>query len=630
MNEQNQKMHAASETPEERLQKQNADSRQSSASGNSVMPSNDVELNESDMQILRRRRPNSSIARASSAAANPKNPNPQPRVTVQHNAVPSASVRHAGAASSPSAKGKTSAVSQAAHHREPRVTVQQTANRSHSPVPSEKAPAHTAPSKAERASAVQPSQKAMYATSTARTQPSRSKVTEKASGTVKASDQASMNTRVLPSVSSTASSHADQTRQFSISRRNPSGDRTVKIPRNTTAHPASPDDRTRSIAKVKNIVPTARKRISPKQDSADYDYDEDTKTGSAVSSVLKAVIYITFVLVTSAVLSYLGITVCNDVFAFVKADTEQTVTIPENATVEEISTILKDADVIRYPFIFRLYAQVRHDNGVFAAGEYTVSANTGYDDLLAVFKPAVEQRKEVQITIPEGYTTDQIIDLFVANGIGTREGFIDVIQNYDYDFWFIDELEENLHPGRIYRLEGYLFPDTYRFYSDSDEKTVIYKLLLRFDELYSDEFRARATELGYTTDQIITLASMIQMEAKYTSEYGAISSVFHNRLNHPNGETQGRLESDATIQYVLEERHTDLTQEDLELDSPYNTYKIAGLPAGPISNPCYAAITYALSPSETDYYYFVAQKNGYSLFAKTYAEHIQNKIKALS
>lgn len=631
MNDQNRKPSSASGTPGDktRIFSINNDEVQSTSGTSSVMPSNDVDLNEGDLQILRRRRPNSSIARASSnTAATAKSGNQKPRVTVQSNTVPSASPARTKSSESAPVPGKAQPTEQsatAAQRREPRVTVGQTAVQSHPAPTSGNAASHTAPR-----------QKAVPAPRTSPAQQTRSMTPENMPNHQKAGTDIAMQTRVIRAVTPAESkADAGETRQFMIpkQRTQQNAERTAKQPerqtnRNRANKKSSVSDHTRSIAKVKS-APSPRKSVRQKQEAIEYEYDDEVKTGGAVSSILKAVIYLTFVLVTSAILSYLGITVCNDVFAFVKSDTEQTVTIPENATVEEISNILKDADIIRYPFFFRMYAQIRHDNGIFASGDYTVSANTGYDELLAAFKPAVVKRREVQITIPEGYTVDQIIDLFVNNGIGTREGFVNVIQNFDYDFWFIDELEETSHPGRTYRLEGYLFPDTYRFYSDSDEKTVIYKLLLRFNELYSEEFRARATELGYTTDQIITLASMIQMEAKYTSEYGAISSVFHNRLNHPNAETRGRLESDATIQYVLDERHAELTQEDLELDSPYNTYMITGLPVGPISNPCYAAITYALSPSDTDYYYFVAQKNGYSLFAKTYQEHIQNKLKAL-
>lgn len=364
----------------------------------------------------------------------------------------------------------------------------------------------------------------------------------------------------------------------------------------------------------------------------------DPNTGM-LNSVLKAVIYIMFVLVTSGFLSYFGITVCNDVFAFIKDTSEIEITIPENADINTVKDVLKDNGIIQYPGIFKLYSSLRKDDGKFVAGDYTVSPSMNYDMLLSAFKEKLPERQELRITIPEGYTIDEIIDLMLENGIGTREGYVSAINEYDFDFWFMDEVnaiwEQHADPDsnyrfRKYRLEGYLFPDTYYFFSDSTEATVIYKMLVRFESLFDQKFRDRCEELHYSVDQIVTLASIIQAEAKYAAEYSTISSVFWNRIKHPNYETQGRLESDATIQYILPERKTGLTDEDLRIDNPYNTYIYKGLTPGAISNPCYMALLYAMYPADTNYYYFVAQKSGYSLFATTHAEHLQNKLSVLA
>lgn len=350
--------------------------------------------------------------------------------------------------------------------------------------------------------------------------------------------------------------------------------------------------------------------------------------GGTLNSAVKAVIYIVFVLVVSGFLSIFGISVCNDVFAFVKPDNEVDVEIPEYATTKDIADILKQSDVIKFPSIFQLYANLRHDNGKYLAGDYTVTPSMNYDMLLSAFKEQKKPRSQISITIPEGYTIDEMIDLFVSKGIGTRDRFVEVIQNFDYDFWFVKEIDENQSESRRYRLEGYLFPDTYYFFTDSNEETVIYKLLVNFNRKFPESYRDRCEELGYTTDQIITLASMVQAEAKFASEYSTISSVFHNRLKSPGGETMGLLQSDPTLLYVLPELRGKLTNEDLQYDSSYNTYKYKGLPPGPICNPCLSAIQYALYPDDTNYYYFYAESNGYHLFAETYAEHQQNILNA--
>lgn len=467
------------------------------------------------------------------------------------------------------------------------------------------------------------------------------------------------DTRVMPAVSSTAK--PAQTAKPVPARANAPVPRAANQPRGNApsvdwtapskkASPATARGQSRAVGHTSMTsaqsavmthnaqgAPNARKKKASKK-HRDSELQEAPRTGM-LNSVLKAIIYIMFILVTSGFLSYFGITVCNDVFAFVKDTSEVEVTIPQNATIDDVKKILSDADVISYPSIFKLYSSLRKDNGKYVAGNYTVSPAMNYDMLLKAFKEVKPERTELRITIPEGLTVDDTIALLVEKGIGTRERYIDVINNYDYDFWFMDSVNEiwshhgeagNPYEQRKYRLEGYLFPDTYYFFSDSNEETVVYKLLLRFSQLFTQELRDRCTELNYSVDQIVTLASIVQAEAKYEAEYKTISSVFWNRLNNPNYETVGKLDSDATVQYIFDEHKTDLTQEDTAIDNPYNTYVYKGLPPSAICNPCYSAILRAMYPASTNYYYFVAQKNGYSLFATTYQQHVQNKLKALS
>lgn len=397
--------------------------------------------------------------------------------------------------------------------------------------------------------------------------------------------------------------------------------------RNLQAHETKPTVRGIDYEYVK--TPSAeRKNVNIQKKSKKDRKEEYSSSGGTLSSVIKALIYITCVFVISGVLSYFAISIGNDVFAFVKSDAQYELAIPSSATINDISQILYSNGIIKYPEIFKIYSYIRKDDGAFVEGTYTVSPSLDYDDLLSAFKDkkTTQQRTEVSITIPEGYTVDEIIDLFVSRGMSTREDFVDVIQNYDFDFWFVKELTD-LPEGRTYRLEGYLFPDTYYFYSDSSAATIIYKLLSNFNNKFPESYKERCEALGMTVDQIITLASMIQMEAKYADEYGKVSSVFHNRLNNPSV-TNGKLESDATIQYALSERKSELTSDDLRIDSPYNSYLYAGLPPGPISNPSLNAISYAMYPDKTDYYFFVATSTGRSLFASTNEEHNQNKITA--
>lgn len=357
-----------------------------------------------------------------------------------------------------------------------------------------------------------------------------------------------------------------------------------------------------------------------KKDEPEVVYESSDEGGNTVLSVIKAIVYIIFVLVASVALSVFGISVANDMFAFVKSDEAVQVTIPQNATLDEVAAELAEEGVIRYPRIFKLYAIYKaHDDMEYIGGEYTVSPMTNYSGLLAEFKEK-EVTGTVRITIPEGYTTDDIIDLFVNRyGIGTREGFVDVIQNYDFsDYWFVRELSENgMNPNRIYRLDGYLFPDTYDFYLNSSEQTVINRLLRRFSQIFTREYRNQCAELGFTVDQIVTLASMIEKEAAAPSEFFNVSSVFHNRLKIPD--VFPRMESDATVVYAIEHDTGERTV-DLYYDTPYNTYMYDGLPPGPIANPSASAMLAALMVPETSFYYFVSG-NGVTYFSETKEEH---------
>ncbi|MGI6742652.1 MAG: endolytic transglycosylase MltG [Eubacteriales bacterium] len=358
----------------------------------------------------------------------------------------------------------------------------------------------------------------------------------------------------------------------------------------------------------------------------DYSHLADTDVRSSVmSSAMKAVIYIVFLLVTVSFLSYYMIIWGNDIFAFVKSQEQIVVTIPEYATIKDISEILEERSVIRYPTVFRMYAKLRNkDQYEFEPGDYTVSPSMSYDKLINIFRNAVPiKRAEITLTFSEGMTVEDIINVFVDNGIGTKEGFVKEIREGDFsDYWFIKNLQPS--PNRKYRLEGYLYPDTYNFYQDSTEYAALRKMLSNFNVKFDERYTESCEALGMTVDDVIILASMIQSEAKFIDEYTTISSVFHNRLRNPGYETAGYMQSDATIQYTFAEHKTRITHEDTLIDDPYNTYVYKGLPPGPICNPSLNAINAALYPAETDYYYFISERNGYSLFGRTAEEHQRN------
>ncbi len=364
---------------------------------------------------------------------------------------------------------------------------------------------------------------------------------------------------------------------------------------------------------------------------------ETVDGGGILISVLKAVVYIAFVLVVSGFLAIYGIRVANDIFAFVKDDMTVEVTITEGMNLEDVSELLYEKGLIENADWFRIYMEFKEKGEVdaFVPGTYTLNSTMNYNTLFSSLTPRAG-RAVISVTIPEGFTVDQIIDLLVEKGIGTREGYVDAIQNYDYNYKFMDVLKSiELKDGRKYRLEGYLYPNTYEFYQDSGEIAVVDKMLNEFEKQFLAEYSDRLTELGRNMDEILVLASMIEREALKPEDMGYISAVFHNRLN--NSASFPYLQSDATVQYALGKHKEDLTQADLEIDDPYNTHVYKGLPPGAICNPGFDAIFAALYPEDklmqergVKSYYFVAGVDGYSIFAADLPEHNRNvaKVKA--
>ena len=356
-----------------------------------------------------------------------------------------------------------------------------------------------------------------------------------------------------------------------------------------------------------------------------------TETSSTIMAVLKTVLYISFIIIVSGALAFFAISCANDMYAFVKSSEEVEIEVPEYASAADISEILAEDGVIKYPWLFRLYSKLKHvdryiaenpEKYAFVAGTHTVNGMMNYDELLINLRPR-STRTTKRLTIPEGYNVDDIIELFTSNGIGTREGFVDAINNGEYDYDFINDID--MSGGRHYRLEGYLYPDTYDFYTDNSESYYINKLLARFDEVYNRQLREYTEKSGFTVDQIVTIASIIEKEAYYASDFDKVSAVIHNRLNKPSD--YPHLECDATTVYAWlvakGEKPAEIKAEQLNFDSPYNTYINPGLTPGPICNPGLSAIQAAIYPADTDHYFFALGTDGKSHFFTDYSDHLK-------
>lgn len=440
-------------------------------------------------------------------------------------------------------------------------------------------------------------------------------------------------TRAIPQVARKSQANGDDKKSTVVS------DTVVQPPVKSTAGAQPADGKTtvtptvkptRAIPTVKNTAAApernVKNEVKQEESSSSDNKKENVKKESGngiLSGIAKALIYIVAVIGISALISYYGIKFANDIFAFVKDEASAEITISENMTLSEYADLLHSKNIIEYPGVFKFYTWYRNRNSSselqFAEGTYTVLSKQNYDQLISTVRKRSGTRHIVTLTFKEGLTVDETIKIFTDAGVGDRDKFIDAINNYDYDYRFVKELNDwESIPGRKYRLEGYLYPDTYDFYTDSDESFIISKLLSNFDRKFEDEYYDRCTALGYTVDQMITLASVIEKEGYLLEDLATISSVFHNRLSKW---ANPYLQSDATIQYSFDTRKKEITAADKEIDSPYNSYMYKGLPPSAIANPGLESILAALYPNETNYYYFVTYKNGAAIFSRTLGEH---------
>ena len=291
---------------------------------------------------------------------------------------------------------------------------------------------------------------------------------------------------------------------------------------------------------------------------------------------------------------------------------EVTVEIPAQSTSSEIGAILVANHVINNAFFFKLYLKGTGQGADFKAGVYVFDGSYNMEDVaIALTEGGVAGET---ITIPEGYTLEQIAEVLVEKDIVTETDFQEAAANGEYGYDYLPQTGDEL------RLQGFLFPETYQFFPGTPAKEVIAAMLKEFDDNFSEEWEAQLTARGLTMEEWVTLASIIEREAVVEEDRPVIAGVFYNRL-----EIGMKLQSCATVQYALGETKAVLSNDDVAIDSPYNTYIIDGLPPGPICSPGKDSLEAALFPTDTDYLYFVAKPDGSHVFSVTYEEHLAAK-----
>lgn len=331
-----------------------------------------------------------------------------------------------------------------------------------------------------------------------------------------------------------------------------------------------------------------------------------------------AMLYVVFVIGVSALLACIGWIAANDVLALNKPAKTATITITNEDSFGDVADKLKEEGLIEYKFLFSMFASFTRSKDDVVAGTFTLNTDMDYRALLSGMSANSATRATVTVTIPEGYTVDQIFALLEEKSVASQEDLQDMAATHDYAFSFLQDLPL----GDYHRLEGYLYPDTYEFTTPQNPLYVINKMLVRFDEQFTEDMRQKVADSGRTIHEIVTIASLIEKETD-GSDRADIASVIYNRLNNPSGGTQGYLQIDATLAYINGGKVP--TEADKAIDSPYNTYLYKGLPAGPISNPGLESIQAAMNPNSTSYYYYALGDDKVHHFFKTLREQ-QNFI----
>ncbi|NCN07509.1 endolytic transglycosylase MltG [Candidatus Falkowbacteria bacterium] len=289
-------------------------------------------------------------------------------------------------------------------------------------------------------------------------------------------------------------------------------------------------------------------------------------------------------------------------------------------TLNDVSDDLLSQDLIRHKFIFELYTKLKGQQSKIVAGNHALSKNMSMIDVLRIITTGTSLSNESVITIIEGWRAEEIADYLEKNDIVLKSEFLTAIAIDDwrdqYDF---------LADVKTKNLEGFLFPDTYRIFSDATVEDIIRKMLDNFDSKLTDQTKADIVSQGKNIFDVVTLASIIEREVPNDADKKMIADVFLKRLKDGIA-----LQSDATVNYVTGYGRSQPTYDDLKIDSLYNTYKYRGLPPGPISNPGVGSIEAVVYPTRNAHYYFLTTKDdGTVIYSQTYEEHLRNKAKYL-
>jgi len=287
------------------------------------------------------------------------------------------------------------------------------------------------------------------------------------------------------------------------------------------------------------------------------------------------------------------------------------VRIEQGMGTRQIAQLLEREGIIANARAFALLAKVEGAEHELKAGAYLLSPAMRPLEIIEQIRSGRVQT--VRVVIPEGFEIKQIAALLAEHGLADRERFMELAFNAQLVFG--DKLPLELP---IPSLEGYLFPDTYYFTEGQTEEELIGQMVSRFVQVTQEHIMPLLAESQFTLHEVVTLASIVEREIMVNEERPIVASVYLNRLA-----VDMPLQADPTVRYVTEEERPVVLYRDLEIDSPYNTYRYRGLPPGPIASPGLASMLAVLHPAETNYFFFVSRRDGTHEFTETYSEHLR-------
>lgn len=337
--------------------------------------------------------------------------------------------------------------------------------------------------------------------------------------------------------------------------------------------------------------------------------------------------WFSFVLMASLLMAKYLVCGVNDMLAVGRQAVNVTVEIPKNAASAKVTQILYKVGAIRDENFFRLFSKLTKAPKTYDGGSYQVTTGMDYEALINSIQSRRNRVDTVKVTFTEGMNAQEIAAKLEKNGVCSAKDAFSAFNTgkLDADYDLVAAIPKSTE--KYYRLEGYLFPDTYEFFKNDNAEDVIEKMVANCNKKLTKQIRDKAKAEGMTIDQMITLASMIQAEAASKDDMYMISSVFYNRLKSKESSLQ-HLDADSTTFYPYRQKSLIPVNIRNTYKSRYDTYTVKGLPAGAICNPGADAIDAALNPLNSANYYFCHDKKGKAYFAQTLSRHEANLKKA--